>query len=362
MKTRVIIYALLLVLMVFASARCKKTDPDPPEDTYNPTPYNLVLPSQFTDLLPPMAMPTDNPLTVEGITLGRKLFYDKKLSKGNIQSCGTCHSPEFSFTDNGNQYSVGVDGLAGNRNTMAIINIGYMPSFFWDGRAPSAEAQAFGPVVNPIEMHETWPNAVAKLQADPDYPDLFYKAFGTNCIDSVLVSKAISQFERIMISGNSRFDKHLRGEIQLTAAEQNGFNIFMDETKGDCFHCHGSNTNPLWTDNDFHNNGLDVAFTDKGLGSVTGDPNDDGKFKSPTLRNLVFTAPYMHDGRFETLEQVVNHYSDELVSSATIDPLMKKVNQGGVGLTSTEKANLVSFLKSLSDSAFVAKTIFHDPN
>ena len=170
-------------------------------------------------------------------------------------------------------------------------------------------------------MHSNWKNIAVKLQNHTVYSTLFLHAFGKVTIDSTLVTKAIAQFERTLISGNSKFDKHLRGEITLTIEEQNGFNIFMDETKGDCFHCHGSNNNPLWTDNDFHNNGLDTVFTDLGLGGVTGNPNDNGKFKSPSLRNLAFTAPYMHDGRFTTLEEVINHYSEGLQQSLTIDPV-----------------------------------------
>ncbi len=145
----------------------------------------------------------------------------------------------------------------------------------------------------------------------------------------------------------------------LTTEEENGFAIFMDEAKGDCFHCHGSNNNPLWTDNKFHNNGLDATFTDLGLGAVTGDPNDNGKFKSPSIRNLAYTAPYMHDGRFATLDDVINHYSEGLKRSPTIDPLMKKVNQGGVGLSIKEKADLKAFLLTLSDPDFIKNPAFN---
>jgi len=175
-----------------------------------------------------------------------------------------------------------------------------------------------------------------------------------------LVTKAISQFERTLISGNSKFDAYLLGETTLTVQEQNGFNVFMDEAKGDCFHCHGSDNNPLWTDNAFHNNGLDESFTDLGLGNVSGDPADNGKFKSPSIRNLAFTAPYMHDGRFATLEEVINHYSEGLKASSTIDPLMKKVSQGGVGLSTQDKADLKAFLLSLSDIEFVNNPKFQE--
>ncbi|MGY8911332.1 MAG: cytochrome-c peroxidase, partial [Flavobacteriales bacterium] len=193
-----------------------------------------------------------------------------------------------------------------------------------------------------------------------EYPNLFLQAFGTATIDSTLITKAIAQFERTLISGNSKFDQFLLGNETLTPEEENGFNVFMDEAKGDCFHCHGSNNNPLWTDNQFHNNGLDSNFTDVGLSKITGDPADNGKFKSPSLRNLAFTAPYMHDGRFATLEEVINHYSEGLKPSATIDPLMKKIAKGGVHLSTKDKADLKVFLLLLTDLEFVNNTAFQE--
>ncbi len=231
--------------------------------------------------------------------------------------------------------------------------------FFWDGRVNGLQKQAIEPVKDPIEMHNTWMKATESLQSTTEYPELFFAAFGTRKIDSVLVTKAIAQFERTLISSNSKFDKHLLGATTaLTSSELNGFNVFMDETKGDCFHCHGSDKNPLWTDNAFHNNGLDALPSDIGLAKVTGDPSDTGKFKSPSLRNLAFTAPYMHDGRFTTLEQVINHYSQGLKASPTIDPLMKKVSAGGVQLSIQDKADLKAFLLSLSDYEFISNPSF----
>jgi cytochrome c peroxidase len=186
-------------------------------------------------------------------------------------------------------------------------------------------------------------------------------AFNTNIIDSSLVAKAIAQFERTLISGNSRFDQYLNGQISLTAQELDGFNVFMTETRGDCFHCHGNAANPLWTDNLFHNNGLDATFSDNGLGTITGNTADYGKFKTPSLRNLAYTAPYMHDGRFATLDEVINHYSEGLQNSPTISPLLKYIGQGGVQLTASDKASLKAFLLSLSDSSFVNNPNFQQP-
>jgi cytochrome c peroxidase len=331
----------------------KESSPDPPSETYTPTPYELQIPQGF----PKMILPDDNPMTVEGVDLGRRLFYDPILSADNTQSCATCHAPEFSFTDNGRQFSIGIDGIEGTRNAMAVINAGWMPTLFWDGRRISLEDQALEPVPNPIEMHQSWPEAMSKLNAHPDYPDYFYQAFGTKNIDSNMVTKAIAQFERTLISSNSKYDQYLRGEVQLTQAESKGFEIFFTE-KGDCFHCH---TTILYTDNLFHNNGLDAEFTDKGLFDVTGNENDKGKFKTPTLRNLEFTAPYMHDGRFATLEEVIDFYSHQVQWSPTIDPLMKKVDQGGIQLTEEEKEYLIAFLKTLTDTTFNNNPDYADP-
>lgn len=350
-----------LILLTLGSCSNGESDNDPiliPEPTLKP----LTIPKLFEDNIIAPIVPFNNPQTVEGIALGRKLFFDPILSADNSQSCSDCHDPKFAFTDS-DRFSDGIDGALGDRNSMPIFNLAwnYDEKFFWDGRASSIEDQAFQPVTNPIEMHNTWPQAVASLQNHNQYSELFLKAFGTKTIDSVLVSKALAQFERTLISANSRFDKYLLGEIFLTEAELNGFNVFMDETKGDCFHCHGSDKNPLWTDNIFHNNGLDSNPSDEGLAEVTGNASDHGKFKSPSLRNLKFTSPYMHDGRFETLEEVINHYSEGLKDSPTIDPLMKKVKSGGVNLSTADKADLKAFLLSLSDDSFISNPDFQEP-
>ncbi len=349
------------VLLMFICLSCADERAD--TDTYVPIPRPLQIPQLFQDNILAPVIPADNPQTAEGIALGKKLFFDPMLSGDNTQSCAHCHTPRHAFTDT-NRFSDGIDGFAGTRNAMPLFNLAwnYDEKFFWDGRVFSLEHQAFQPVTDPLEMHTTWTLVEQKLQQHPEYPNLFKLAFGTSTIDSTLVTKAIAQFERTLISAHSKFDRYLLGEATLTPEELNGFNVFMDETRGDCFHCHGSDKNPLWTDNSFHNNGLDATFTDLGLGEVTGDPADNGKFKTPSLRNLAFTAPYMHDGRFATLEDVINHYSEGLQNSSTIDPLMKKVAQGGVQLSAKDKADLIAFLLSLSDDAFINNPEFESIN
>lgn len=318
------------------------------------TPYSLQIPQGLS----PMVIPANNPLTLEGVELGRRLFYDPLLSKNNAQSCASCHNQSFGFTDHGLQFSVGVDGVAGTRNSMSLINLGWSTRFFWDGRAFSLEEQIFQPVTNSIEMNTTWQEVEEKLNAHPTYPELFYKAFGINYIDSLHVSKAIAQFIRTMISGNSKFDKFLRQQATLTPSEMNGLNLFTTE-RGDCFHCHGFSGSGQFTDFAFHNNGLDTdaEMTDIGLMAVTGNSADKGKFKTPTLRNVALTAPYMHDGRFATLEEVIEHYDSGGKLSSTVDPLMKHVGSG-LNLTAQEKQDLINFLKTLTDEEFLANPKF----
>lgn len=359
MKFRLIIGILALALL----SSCSSSEDEDTNAGYVATPLPIDVPEYFAqNILPPVTSP-DNPQTVEGVALGRKLFFEKSLSGNGTQSCASCHSPEFAFSDS-RQFSIGIDGSLGTRNSMPLFNLAwnYDQNFFWDGRAKTLEEQVFEPVTNPIEMNNTWEKAVASLQSNSQYPGMFEKAFGTPVIDSVLVSKAIAQFLRTLVSGNSRFDRYLLGTGTLTDSEINGFNVFMSEDKGDCFHCHGNAFNPLWTDNLFRNNGLDKTFADLGLGEITGDPRDNGKFKTPSLRNLAYTAPYMHDGRFATIDEVIDHYSEGLVYSETIDPLMKAIAQGGVQLSDSDKTDLKAFILSLSDPGFIENPDFQNPD
>jgi len=353
-------YLLLLVSLGILSCSKSSSGTDV-EDVYTPILVSLQIPQLFQERILPPIIPNDNPLTEEGIALGKKLFFDRRLSNDNTISCASCHNPSNAFSDV-SQFSAGVDGQAGIRNAMPLFNLAwnYNNRFNWDGGEFGLENQAFEPVTNPIEMHSNWTDVANKLQQDAQYPTLFLQAFGTSDIDSTSVAKAIAQFERTLISGNSKFDRYQLGMEDLTAQELNGFDVYLREDKGDCFHCHGTGTNPLWTDNDFHNNGLDAIFTDLGLGSVTGDPNDNAKFRTPSLRNLIFTAPYMHDGRFATLDEVIDFYSFGLQDSPTVDPLMKNVDQGGVQLSPEDKADLIAFLLTLTDTEFVNNPEFQE--
>ncbi len=354
---KIILTSLILLLL----ASCGKDNDD--ALGYIPTPAEIATPLLFQQLIPEAVIPEDNPQTEEGIALGKRLFYDKRLSLDNSISCASCHRPQEGFSDS-RTVSIGVDGAPGTRNSMPLVNLAfnYFGNFNWDGSAATLEEQHETPITSPIEMHSTFADITAMVEADANYPLQFEQAFNVTNVTKTEVTKALAQFVRTMVSGDSKFDRHLLGEATLTPQEQNGLDVFLDETRGDCFHCHGSPTNPLWTDNIFHNNGLDTTFDDRGRGDFTGDPNQFGQFKSPSLRNLAYTAPYMHDGRFATLEEVVNHYSEGLVYSDTIDPLMKAVDVGGVALSETDKADLVAFLLSLSDPSFINNPAFLPSN
>lgn len=323
---------------------------------YDPTPYQLEIPSHFPD----MQIPVDNPMTVEGVALGKKLFYETKLSLDNSISCASCHSPENAFSDK-NPVSTGVYGAQGTRQSMALVNLGWQTFFFWDGRAKTLEQQILEPVPNPVEMHQSWEKAIAKLNADVNYRNDFYRAFGEEGITKEKASKAIAQFLRTMISGNSKFDVmyKIENSIQLSQADQlveitpeewAGYDLFKSLNGADCFHCHNG---PLMQVQKFSNNGLDATFADHGRGAITGNPNDMGRFKVPTLRNIEFSGPYMHDGRFETLDEVIEHYSSGIIQSPTIDPLIEFASQGGVQLDSEQKELLKKFLQTLTDQEFI---------
>jgi cytochrome c peroxidase len=354
-------YFVLLFVVVIGLAACKKDKLD-----ITPTPYKLDIPSHF----PQMQIPADNPMTVEGVELGRRLFYEKKLSLDNTISCASCHHAENSFSDP-NTFSIGVNGAVGNRQSMALINMGWQQFFFWDGRAKTLEQQLLEPIPNPVEMNQSWEAAIAKLSADVSYRNAFFAAFGESGIDKFKVAKALAQFIRTMISGNSKYDvmykyqnslplnsKEQQVFSSITPEEWAGYDLFLSLNGADCFHCHNG---PLVQVEKFSNNGLDAVFTDLGREHVTGNINDRGKFKVPTLRNIALSAPYMHDGRFATLDEVIEHYSSGIKVTPTIDPLIEFANQGGVQLDSEQKYLLKKFLETLTDYDFVNNPAFKKP-
>ncbi len=368
-----------LLAFTFVAA-CDKDEPPPPppivtgdltDIPYDPQTYTIVKPANF----PEVPIPADNPMTLEGVQLGRMLFYDPILSADSTMSCSTCHLPSGSFTDN-KAVSTGIDHIAGRRSSMSLLNVAYVSDgLFWDGRAPTLEAQALRPVEDVIEMHNTWVNVVGKLKTHSTYPAMFRKAFGISDrseITKELAAKAIAQFERILISsGKSKFDEFIGGNIDIFDDEEiDGKLMFFDEgtdynlPDAQCFHCHGGVT---LTGGKYFNNGLDSVgsldeFKDLGLFETTQNPSDKGKFRAPTMRNIALTGPYMHDGRFQTLEQVIDQYSDNGFGVVNEGAFLNQIgfpNGDGTytGLTNYQKKAIVKFLNTLTDTVFI-----HNPD
>lgn len=367
----------LLVLALTWSCSCGKNsggggdNPIDPENdltqfTYSPTTKTLKQLQGY----PQMLIPDDNPITEEGVKLGRMLFFDPILSVDSSMACVSCHLPEGGFTDN-QRFSRGVQGGFGTRSSMPIQNVGYnRRGLFWDGRSETLEDQALLPVEDEVELHEDWENVEEKFRRHADYPRLFREAFGIEtktAITKDLAAKAIAQFERTMIVGeNSEYYEaevlQLPGRF-LSDEAHNGLIMFQEEgasglPDAQCFHCH---VPPLFTDFDFKNNGLDSALTlqdfdDYGRGAISGFDIDNGKFSTPTLWNIALTAPYMHDGRFETLEEVLDHYASAGHGSPSRDPLMNDI-----ALTDEQKADIIAFLHTLTDTTFLKNPDFNSP-
>jgi cytochrome c peroxidase len=359
MKKKIIYF---LIVLLFAA--CRPDNKGGLADIpYNPTAFDLKIPASF----PKMEIPTDNPLTTEGVALGRFLFFDKLLSANGTMACASCHLPEMNFTD-GKATSKGVDNLDGRRSAMSLENIGFVnKGLFWDGRTKTLEEQALLPVEDPIELHNKWTQLIDKLKTHADYPTRFRKAFGiteASEITKELAAKALAQFERTFLSGNAKVDKIFKREDEFTNDEYSGYLLFFNAAgapDAQCGHCH---TTPFYSSNDFFNNGLDsvsnlLNFKDLGRGIVTKKESDNGKFRVPSLRNIELTAPYMHDGRFKTLEEVVEHYASGGHYADNIDPFIPQIK--AVNLTAKQKKQIILFLKTLTDTSFVRNTAFQDP-
>lgn len=299
--------------------------------------------------LPPLPAPPDNPVTAETVELGRKLFHDPKLSINDTVSCSSCHNAKRAFAD-GLRTSVGVDGKMGARNAPTVLNAAYAPVQFWDGRAATLEEQAAGPITNPLEMNQGHDVCVAKLESDRKYKAEFARAFGPGPITIGKVQKALASFERTLLSGNSPFDRYAFGgdRTALSAAAIRGLAIFKDPKRGNCVTCHTIDKEyALFTDGKFHNLGAGLnsegEMTDMGRFDHTKAMPDRGAFKTPTLRNVAQTGPYMHDGSLKTLREVVDFYVGGGNSNEHLDKEMKPLT-----LSRSERDDLVAFLESLT--------------
>lgn len=368
--SKISIYLIIgIVALSCHSCGSDETDPPPPQKgdlediTYSPTPYELRKLIDF----PPMLIPDDNPMSQEAVQLGRMLFFDPILSIDSSMSCSSCHLADKAFAD-GQRFSRGVLGGITERSSMAIMNVGYnRHGLFWDGRSANLEDQALLPVEDEIELHEDWPNVIEKFKRHPDYPTKFREAFGITDrteITKELAAKAIAQFERTMIvgAGSKYYKVFVLNDGLPSDEESNGHTMFFDGGNSlpdaQCFHCHAA---PLFTDPNFRNNGLDSVanvadFKDYGRGRVTNFDFDNGKFAAPTLWNIELTAPYMHDGRFQTLEEVIDHYASGGHWSPNRDALMDSIF-----LNTEQKADIVAFLKTLTDTSFINNPEFQSP-
>lgn len=324
MKMRMIVFLAAIFLLVSLPQCNRKASPD--RSPAAPAPVTMTIPAGF----PYMNLSGENPLTREGIALGKKLFHDPMLDKDHTRTCSQCHDPSVSFSSS-------------TENSLALINLVWNYAYLWNGKVEGTLED-----VMQFEVDRFFMTDLTDFSRSREYRNIFRQAFGDPEITSKKVAFALAQYVRTFITANSRYDRFLRGEIRLSPEEEAGRRIYFSE-RGDCFHCHGT---ILLTDNDFHNNGLD-SIPAPGKAEVTGNRHDRGKFKTPTLRNVVLTAPYMHDGRFKTLEEVVDFYSGGVKWSPTVDPLMKKVRFGGVQLSGTDRTALLAFLRTFTDSVFL---------
>lgn len=327
---------------------------------YEPTPYNIVIPKYFPTAL---NIPSDNPMTVEGIELGRKLFNDTRLCGYNgsnpdsLICCASCHVARCGFdigVDNPRLENGRARGMHGTtkHNVMPLCNLVFnREGYLWNGAVSgdkNIEDIVLAAITAEDELAATPAQVVARIKADATYREMFRKAFGTEEVNMQRIQWAVAQYVRTLTCSDTKFDKYLRGEAQLSEQEFRGYVLFTTEEGADCFHCHGSAGTPLFTTNLFYNNALDATPTDDGdRFSVTGNPQDVGAYRAPTLRNVTRTAPYMHDGRFNTLDEVLEFYNTGLQYSTNVSPLMHHLNDGGTMLTPSQLADLKAFLKTL---------------
>jgi cytochrome c peroxidase len=304
----------------------------------------LSVPSDF----PPLPAPADNELTRERAALGKRLFFDQQLSSTREIACASCHVQSAAFADP-NRFSVGVDGKIGARNAPALVNLAWSKSFFWDGGVPSLELQAVGPIQNELEMDMTLEGVAERLAGDTELTTAFFDAYGRGPSEFT-ITRAIASFVRTLVSGQSPYDRFHRGdETALTAEARRGLEIFSGE-RGECFHCHAGVNLAI---DEFRNNGIAEDDPDRGRAVISRSELDVGRFKVPTLRNVAVTAPYMHDGSLATLAEVVEHYDQGGRGHPNTDPVIKPL-----GLTPEEKQDLVRFLESLTDEAFLTDPRF----
>lgn len=334
--------------MVFCQLAMVSCSKDTVTEGYEPKPLVLEIPSNFPEINYNL---DNNPMTEAGFELGKKLFYDGKLSANNAIPCAFCHEQAFGFTHHGHTLSHGVNGGIGFRNTPPIQNMAFEKEFMWDGAASHLDLQPIIPITSDVEMGETFENIIYKLNGDAYYREQFANAFEDGEITAPNILKALSQFMVMMVSSNSKYDKYIRSEdgITLSQIEQDGFGTFQNK----CASCHASD---LFTDQSYRNNGLSInpKLNDTGRYRILEKEEDLYRFKVPSLRNIEVTFPYMHDGRFATLEAVLDFYDSGMTDNGNVDESLKREDGSfGITLSNYEKESLVAFLKTLTDNEFL---------
>jgi len=312
--------------------------------------YSLEKPNGFPEMTFDVA---GNPITINGVELGRKLFYEGKLSRNNTISCGFCHIQENAFTHHGHTISHGIDNRLGLRNAPPIQNMAFLKNYTWDGVSHNLDECSLVPITTDFEMDSSLPEAIAKLNADSNYKKMFKAAFGDETITGERILKALSQFMVTMVSANSKYDQMKKGTTTFTNEEIQGYALFQNK----CASCHSGE---LFTDESYRNTGMyyNAQLDDRGRYRVTLDWNDNMKFRVPSLRNVEYTAPYMHDGRLYSLEAVLNFYTDNVENQPNLDPLLKQNGHIGIPMTSQDKQYIIAFLKTLSDQSFITNPKF----
>ena len=370
------LWQIFVVVLMFSVFSCQPKTETP---VYEPTLYDLPIPFGFPTQL---NIPADNPLTEEGILLGRYLFYDGRLSgrlhSDSLMSCATCHIQVNNF-EAGIDHPVfeggfvhGLNGQQTHHVMLPLVNLVWNHSGYgWNGFLyPENENPAMRNIEDFVrlavlaedEINGDTSQVKTVFQGLKGYPELFYKAFGSEVVTFRNIERAIAQFVRTLVSADAPFDRFLRGEQQLTSSELNGYVLFTTEEGADCFHCHGGGGNPLFTTHLFYNNGKDTVFTDvMDRFAVSGNAMDKGAYKAPSLRNVSLNGPFMHDGRFATLDEVIDFYSHHVVQSNEINPLMHHVLRGGVQLTPSQKTDLKAFIQTLHDANFLTNPVFARP-
>lgn len=333
---------LLLVLILVWGTSCQK-DQDKSD-------FGLTYPAYFPE---PHYKFDKNILTKEGFELGRSLFFDPILSLDSTISCASCHAQSHAFADHNTRMSFGVEGKMGSRNSPAMFNLVWQPIFMWDGGINHIEIMPLAPITEEVEMAETMKNVITKLNNHPKYVQRFRSVFGEKPIESQQLFYALAQYITMLVSDDSKYDQYRKGKTNLTVDEEDGLQIF----KAKCASCH---TEPLFTDFSLRNNGLEIIGEDLGHGRITLEEKDNYKFKVPSLRNVALTYPYMHDGRFRTLEQVLNHYDNGMILHQNIDEQFTKNNRIGIALSDVEKQNIIAFLHTLTDYTFISNPIFSE--